>query len=133
MSSNSNSVEAGGEFSGHKHSTGRSSHNPQSGWVSDRSELKHQPGRNVAEQNTVEILTKGTHLPPDRTFLPNNAGRDVPVSSREDAAGAGLTNDQIPDTLTGSTSKDVHQGLGMPGDHSQQGGTRNQGGDQGSS
>ena len=127
MSSNSDSLEAGGEFSGHKHSTGRSSHNPQSGWVSDRSELKHQPGRNVAEQNTVEILTKGTHLPPDRTFLPNNAGRDVPVSSREDAAGAGLTNDQIQDTQTGATSKDVHQGLEMPGDH------RNQGGDQGSS
>jgi len=120
MSYNPDSVEAGGQFSASHPSTGRSSHNPQAGWDSARSELKHQPGRNVVEQNTVDILPKGTHLPPDRTFLPQNAERTVPVSSREDAVGTGLTNEQIQDTLTGATSGDVNKGMGMPGDVSQQ-------------
>ena len=121
MSCNPDSIEAGGQFSASQSSTGRSSQNPEAGWDSDRSELKHQPGRNVVEQNIVDILPKGTHLPPDRTFLPQNAGRAVAVSSGDqDAAGTGLRNDQILDTLTGSTSQDVYQGIDNPSEQSKQ-------------
>jgi hypothetical protein len=118
MSSNPDSVSAGAQFKASKPSTGRSSQDPQAGWESQRSELKHQPGRNVVPENTVEILPKGTHLPPDRTFLPQNPERNVSASDRQDAIGTGLTNDQIQDTFTGSTSKDVHTGMGIPGDQS---------------
>lgn len=118
MSYNPDSVQAGDQFKASQASTGRSSQNPQAGWDSQPSELKHQPGRNVVPENTVEILPKGTHLPPDRTFLPQNAERNVAASDREDAIGTDLTNDQILDTFTGSTSKDVHIGIGVPGDQS---------------
>jgi len=120
MSYNPDSIKPGEQFSAHHGGTKTSSHHPASGWGSQPGELKHQPGRNTVPDNTVEILDKGTHLPPDRTFLPQNAERTVPVSTRDDGVGTGLDNDQIQDTLTGSTSKDVYQGMGMPGDVSQQ-------------
>jgi hypothetical protein len=44
------------------------------------------------------MLPKGTHLPPDRTFLPQNPERNVPESARQDTIGGGLSNDQIQDT-----------------------------------
>lgn len=119
MSYNPDSVTSGEQFSASRGSTGRSSQSPQAGWESNPSELKHQPGRNVVPDNTVEILPKGTHLPPDRTFLPQNAERNVPESERADAIGSGLSNDQIQDTFTGATSKDVYSGMGLPGDQSQ--------------
>jgi hypothetical protein len=120
MSSNPNSVSNQGEFHARQAGTGASSHHPQAGWDSSQSELKHQPGRNVVPENTVDILPRGTHLPPDRTFLPQNDERrmNVPASTREDGVGTGLTNDQIQDTLGGTTSKDVFSGMGMPGDQS---------------
>ena len=46
------------------------------------SELKHQPGRNVLHDNTVDILRNVTHLPPDCTFLPRNAERITDPSTR---------------------------------------------------
>lgn len=118
MSYNPDSVQ--GQFSAHKAGTGASPSHPQARWGSQQSELKHQPGRNVVPENTVEILPKGTHLPPDRTFLPQNDSRhfNVPASTREDGVGAGLENEQILDTLGGTTSKDVYSGMGMPGDQS---------------
>src|ERR1700755_1635427 len=120
MSYNPDSVSAGEQFSASRGSTGHSLQNPLAGWDSQPSELKHQPGRNVAPENTVDILPKGTHLPPDRTFLPQNPERNVPASTRYDAVGQGLENDQIQDTITGATSKDVYSGMGMPGDASGQ-------------
>jgi hypothetical protein len=119
MSYNPDSVSSGQQFSASKGSTGRSSQNPQAGWNSQPSELKHQPGRNVASENTVEILPKGTHLPPDRTFLPQNPERNVPESARQDTIGGGLSNDQIQDTFIGATSKDVYSGMGLPSNKSQ--------------
>lgn len=119
MSYNPDSVSTGQEFSASKPSTGRSSHNPQAGWDSQPSELKHQPGRNTVPDNVVEILPKGTHLPPDRTFLPQNQERNVPASTRADAVGTGMQNEEIVDTLGGATSADVNKGYGMLGDLSQ--------------
>jgi hypothetical protein len=118
MSYNPNSVE--GQFHARHAGTGASSKHPQASWGSQPSELKHQPGRNVAPENTVEILPKGTHLPPDRTFMPQNDERrmNVPASTREDGVGTGLDNDQLLDTLGGTTSKDVFSGMGIPGDQS---------------
>jgi hypothetical protein len=119
MSSNPDSVESGKPFSASRGSTGASSKAPQAGWESSASELKHQPGRDTAPQNTVEILPKGTHLPPDRTFLPQNLERNVPAETRQDGVGTGLTNAELRQTMGGATSGTVHQGLGMPGDQSE--------------
>ena len=118
MSHNPSSVPPGEQFSASHPSTGRSSQYPEAIWDSNPSELKHQPGRNVAPENTVEILPKGTHLPPDRTFLPQNPERNIPEHVKEDTIGAGLSNDQIQDTFSGATSQDVHTGMGVPGDQS---------------
>jgi len=119
MSHNQDSVPTGQEFTASKPSTGRSSHNPHAGWDSHPSEVKHQPGRSTVPDNVVEILPKGTHLPPDRTFLPQNQERNVPASTRTDPVGTGMENDEIIDTLGGATSADVNKGYGMPGDSSQ--------------
>lgn len=118
MSYNPDSVQD--QFHARRAGTGATSQHPQAGWDSQPGELKHQPGRNVVPENTVEILPKGTHLPPDRTFMPQNDERrmNVPASTREDGVGTGLENDQLLDTLGGTTSKDVHSGMGMPGDQS---------------
>jgi len=116
MSYNPASVSQGDEFKARIGGTHTSSHNPEAIWDSPASELKHQPGRNVAPDNQVEILPKGTHLPPDRTFLPQNPERGVPGEIRQDVPGEGMSNDQIQDTLVGATSKDVHAGIGIPGD-----------------
>jgi hypothetical protein len=118
MSYNPDSVSTGEEFQASIGGTGASAQRPEAVWDSPARELKHQPGRNVAPDNQVEILPKGTHLPPDRTFLPQNPEHDVPIDQRQDTVGQGLTNDQIQDTMTGATSKDVHTGLGLPGDQS---------------
>jgi len=118
MSYNPDSVSTGDQFKASRGGTGASPQHPEAIWDSQASELKHQPGRNVVPDNQVEILPKGTHLPPDRTFLPQNPEHDVPASQREESIGQGMTNDQIMDTFTGSTSKDVYTGMGMPGDQS---------------
>jgi hypothetical protein len=118
MSSNPDSVSTGEEFTASIGGTGASSKHPQAGWGDPARELKHQPGRNVPPENQVEILPKGTHLPPDRTFLPQNPEYDVPGEDREGVTGQGMTNDEIQDTFVGSTSKDVYSGMGIPGDQS---------------
>lgn len=119
MSYNPDSIESGEPFSASQGSTSRSSQNPQTGWTP--SELKHQSGGNTAPQNTIEVLPKGTHLPPDRTFLPQNAERNVPAETRQDAVGTGLTNAELRQIMGGATSRTVHRGLGLPGDQSQAG------------
>lgn len=74
-------------------------------------------GHKVVPENRVEILPKGTHLPPDRTFLPQHAETDTsPTSYR----GSGLDHEEIQDMIMGPTSKDVHTGMGVPGDQSKQ-------------
>ena len=119
MSYYPDSIRADEQFSASQSSTGRSSQNPQVGWDSSRTELKHQTGRSVVPDNSVDILPKGTHLPPDRTFLPQNIERNVNSSTCEDGVGVGLDNEQIQDTIPGATSKDVYSGMGLPGDQSQ--------------
>jgi hypothetical protein len=119
MSLNPDSAEPGKQFSASLPSTGRSSKHPEAGWDSTQAELKHQPGRNTAPQNTVEVFPRGTHLPPDRTFLPQNDERNVPADVRQDPVGTGLTNADLQQTLGGTTSKTVHHGMGMPGDQNQ--------------
>jgi hypothetical protein len=119
MSYNPASVSTGEQFSAKHGGTGASSKHPQSGWDSKPSELKHQPGRSTGPDNTVDILPKGTHLPPDRTFLPHNPEYNAQAATGVEH-GQGLTNDEIQDTFAKSRSKDVYSGMGMPGDLSQQ-------------
>ena len=90
----------------------RSPQKPQAGWDSNPSELKHQPGRNVAPANTVELYPQGTHLPPERTFLPQNLERSGFKTAHQDTIQTGLSNKQIQATLLGVTSKDVSLGIG---------------------
>ena len=115
----------GTEFHARKHGTGASPQHPEAIWTSPTHDLKHQPGRAHVPENTVELLPKGTHLPPDRTFLPQTDGRRMGTASTgEDAGedsyviGMGLTHEQIQETLGGTTSADVYAGMGRPGDQS---------------
>merc|ERR1712036_191875 len=69
----------------------------------------HQPGKLVSEADrapefTAQTLPAGS-APADRTFKPNPVD-DVPLTNSNPAAS---------DTVTGSTSADVHTGLGHPG------------------
>jgi hypothetical protein len=67
--------------------------------------------------NYVETLPKGAHLPPDRTFLPNNPEYNAAKATGIEHS-QGLTNDEINDTFVGATSRDVNLGFGKPGDMS---------------
>lgn len=70
---------------------------------------QHQPGVLATEADRVpefsaQILPAGT-APPERTFKPNPT-KEVPLSE---------SNPSAADTIQGSTSADVHTGLGHPG------------------
>ena len=107
MSNNPNSVPEGEELHTSHDSIHQSSQNSQA------------TGGNSAYENTVELLPKGTHLPPDRTFLPRNAEMNISTENRQDAIGTGLTNAELRQSMGGATSRTVHQGIGLPHDLSQ--------------
>ena len=82
----------------------------------------HQPGRKVSERDNVEEFTVKT-LPPgsapaDRTFQPNPQSE---VPGQADNAnvlrdhGKESTYTSAESTLGGADSRDLHQGLGHPG------------------
>lgn len=80
--------------------------------------VQHKPGilrgnDNVPEYQ-AETLPPGT-APKENTFQPNPVSEVPPVANQMDDADISSEQASAADTVGGSTSADVHQGLGHPG------------------
>ena len=80
--------------------------------------IQHQPGKLVGNDNVPEFeaqtLPPGS-APADRTFQPNPVGEVPPQANMMDDADPSSEQASAADTIPGSTSADVHTGLGHPG------------------